>query len=188
MLQKSSNSSKLFKLLSRMGCLSIPFLGILAISRFPIYFCIDMCPHHANTEAISQLGLVNSSQANYFLESSVFATSFEDLITGFNSETKHYSYKILHANSPKTYTFALAKDKKLYSYISAVFVTKNSQGEEITIGVVCGLDQPNLAESALPFIENQQATCDPKQSWKLGERSTSWKYQLELWRSTFWFG
>ncbi len=187
MLQKSSNSSKLFKLLSRMGCLSIPFLGILAISRFPIYFCIDMCPHHANSEAISQLQLVNRSQIYYFLDSSAFATSFEDLITGFNSETTHYSYKILQTTSRKTYAFARAKDKKLYSYVSAVFVIKDSQGEEITIAVVCGLDQPKLAESALPFIENEQATCSPKQSWQLGEKSTSWKYQLELWRSTFWF-
>jgi len=171
-----------------MGCLSISFLGIFAISRFPIYFCIDMCPHHANTEAVSQLSSVNRSQASYFLDSSAFATSFEDLITGFNSETKHYSYKILQTTSQKTYAFARTKNKKLYSYVSAVFVTKDSQGEEITISVVCGLDQQNLAESALPFIENNQASCSPKQSWQLGERSTSWKYQLELWRSTFWFG
>jgi hypothetical protein len=146
-----------------------------------------MCPHHANSEAISQLQLVNRSQIYYFLDSSAFATSFEDLITGFNSETTHYSYKILQTTSRKTYAFARAKDKKLYSYVSAVFVIKDSQGEEITIAVVCGLDQPKLAESALPFIENEQATCSPKQSWQLGEKSTSWKYQLELWRSTFWF-
>jgi hypothetical protein len=170
MLQKPSNSSKLFKLLSRMGCLSIPFLGILAISRFPLYFCIDMCPHHANTEAVNQLGLINRSQADYFLNSSVFATSFEDLKNGFTSETKHYRYKILQTTSQTNYTFALAKDKKLYNYISAVFVTKNSQGEEKIIDVICGLDKPSLVELALPFIENQQATCSPKQSWQLGER------------------
>ena len=95
---------------------------------------------------------------------------------------------MLPTTSQKTYAFARAKDKKLYSYVSAVFITKDSQGEEVTISVVCGLDQQNLAESALPFIENNQASCSPKQSWQLGERSTSWKYQLELWRSTFWFG
>ncbi len=117
MLQNSSNSSKLFKSLGRIGCLSIPFLGIFLISRLPIYFCIDICHHHANTEALMSLGRVNRSQAAHFLDYSAFATSFEDLEIGFNSETQHYSYKILQTTHEKTYTFALAKDKKNYSFM-----------------------------------------------------------------------
>jgi hypothetical protein len=147
-----------------------------------------MCPDHANSEALASLGRVNRSQAAHFLDYSAFATSFEDLENGFNSETKHYSYKILQTTHEKTYAFALAKDKKLYSYISAVFITKDSQGDKQPIYVICGLDQPNLSESALPLIVNEQATCSPKGTWLPGKRSTSWKYQVELWRSAFWFG
>jgi hypothetical protein len=78
-----------------------------------------------------------------------------------------------------------AKDKKLYSYISAVFVTKDFQNQAITTAVVCGLDKHNFSKSALPLLENEQALCSKKGSWQLGERSTSWKYQLELLRSGF---
>jgi hypothetical protein len=185
MLQKSLAHLRFFKLFGRLGCLSIPFLGFFAISRLPIYFCIDMCPHHNNSEAISTLRIVNMNQIDYFLNSSVFAHSFEDLNTGVKSETKYYSYKILQATPQTTYAYALAKDKKLYTYISAVFVTKDFQNQEITTAVVCGLDKHNFSKSALPLLENEQALCSKKGSWQLGERSTSWKYQLELLRSGF---
>ena len=185
MLQKSLANLSFFKLFGRIGCLSIPFLGFFAISRLPIYFCIDMCPHHNNSGAISTLRIVNMNQIDYFLNSSVFANSFEDLNTGVKSETKYYSYKILQTTPQTTYAYALAKDKKLYSYISAVFVTKYFQNQEITTAVVCGLDKHNFSKSVLPLLENEQAICSKKGSWPLGERSTSWKYQLELWRSKF---
>ena len=188
MLHKSLTHLRFFKLFGRLGCLSIPFLGFFAISHLPIYFCIDMCPHHNNSEAINTLNIVNGSQRDYFLNSSVFANSFEDLNTGVKSETKYYSYKILQTTPQATYAYALAKDKKLYSYISAVFVTKDFQNQEITTAVVCGLDKQNFSKSALPLLENEQAICSKKGSWQLGERSTSRKYQLELWRSKFFGG
>lgn len=173
MLHKAFTHLRFFKLFGRIGGLSIPFLGFFAIIHLPIYFCIDMCPHHNNSEAINILNTVNGSQRYYFLNSSVFANSFEDLNTGVKSETKYYSYKILQTTPQATYAYALAKDKKLYSYINAVFVTKDFQNQEITTAVVCGLDKQNFSNYRRYFmnfgrvITYPQDSDQPLRCWQL---------------------
>jgi type IV pilus assembly protein PilA len=164
------------------GCLPIPVLTIVGIVLFPPYFCIDMCPHHANTEAISKLNNINRAQQAYFLENDTFTSSLKELEIQFETETNNYSLNIFQTSQRISYVYAISKNKKLYSYIGAVFATTTPQSENLTVSIICGLDEPELAKTALPTFENQQPVCAKKGSWKWGERSTSAKYQQELWR------
>lgn len=166
----------------QIGCLSVLGLGIVGLFLFPPYFCIDMCPHHKNSEATQWLGTLSRAQESYFLDHSRFTASMEDLEIGMEPETEFYSYKIFNNSPTATYAYARSKDGGLYSYISAAFITTNTQGEKITTSIVCGVNQPKLVETALPRLQGQQPVCAPQGSWKLGEKSTSAKYQQYLWR------
>ena len=102
-------------------------------------------------EGRQNLGSMSRAQQAYYLESSKFATTIEELGIGIKPETENYRYQVLpQANQNQSVMMtAQAKRPRLRSYTGAVFVVKNN-GEDLTVAGICETDEPSSTPPAMP--------------------------------------
>ncbi len=102
-------------------------------------------------EGRQNLGSMNRAQQAYYLESSKFATTIEELGIGIKPETENYRYQVLpQANQNQSVMMtAQAKRPRLRSYTGAVFLVKIN-GEDLTVAGICETDEPSSTPPAMP--------------------------------------
>jgi hypothetical protein len=102
-------------------------------------------------EGRQNLGSMNRAQQAYYLESSKFATTIEELGIGIKPETENYRYQVLpQANQNQSVMMtAQAKRPRLRSYTGAVFLVKIN-GEDLIVAGICETDEPSSTPPAMP--------------------------------------
>ena len=116
-------------------------------------------------EAKQYVRSMSRGQQAYFAATNAFSSSVKALGIGIKTETTNFKYSI-RATTNAAFSYAVAKEKNLESYVGGVFVVpakhfeQNAAKEGITTTyILCGADFPGTIKPAEPTSENGKIAC-----------------------------
>jgi hypothetical protein len=109
-----------------------------------------------NKEAQGVMGTINRGQQAYYLESSSFTDSWEDLSLGLNQETESYRYSLENGNNDSVFSYAIPKKNDFHSYVGVVFYDSLSS---MTYSTICKSMEKTTQKLAKPTLIDYQFNC-----------------------------
>lgn len=164
--EKSSISNSAYNA----GGLLLLLMGIVVICAIALpSFRGTSKPGKDNTvEAKHYVWSMSRGQQMYFTATNAFSSSVKALGIGIKTETPettNFKYSI-HATTKAAFSYAVAKEKNLKSYVGGVFVVPakqfdpNAAQEGITTTyILCEADFPGTIKPAEPTYENGKIAC-----------------------------
>jgi Tfp pilus assembly protein PilE len=161
--QKSSISNSAYNA----GGLLLLLMGIAVISAIalPSFRGTSKRGKDNTVEAKQYVRSMSRGQQAYFTSTTAFASSVKALRIGIKTETTNFKYSI-SATPTAAFSYAVAKEKDLKSYVGGVFVVPaknfepNAAKEGITTTyILCEADSPGTIKPAEPTYENGKTAC-----------------------------
>jgi type IV pilus assembly protein PilA len=164
----------------RMGCLAIAAIVLASAcapkatpTPSPLAAAVSgspdpLAPATKSVEATAKtyaLATMRGQQA-FYLEKNKFSSSIDELGIGMKTDTETYKYEVAEVKPKQVKITVTAKKPELRSFTTSVFIVGDA-GNELTVGVVCGTDQPSQTPpevSATPKAATEVLTCPPGSS------------------------
>jgi Tfp pilus assembly protein PilE len=161
--QKSSISNSAYNA----GGLLLLLMGIAVISAIalPSFRGTSKRGKDNTVEAKQYVRSMSRGQQAYFTSTTAFSSSVKALGIGIKTETTNFKYSI-RATEKAAFSYAVAKEKDLKSYVAGVFVVPaknfepNAAQEGITTTyILCEADFSGTIKPAEPTYENGKIAC-----------------------------
>lgn len=123
----------------------IIIIGILAAIALPSF--LNQAAKAKQSEAKNNVGAVNRAQQGFYLEAGKFATNFDELKIGIQSDTTNYEYKVNPGGDSKTSITATPKIDAIIAYAGLVEVAKGQ-----TYAAACQSALPETGKATPPTI------------------------------------
>jgi type II secretory pathway pseudopilin PulG len=149
------------------GCLLLLMgIGVIgAIVALPSFMGASDRGKDKTVEAKQYVSSMSKGQQAYFAENNAFSSSVKALGIRIKTETRNFKYSI-RATKKAAFSYTLAKEKHLKSYVGGVFVVPaknfepNAAKEEITTTyILCEADFPGTIKPTGPTYENGKDAC-----------------------------
>jgi len=122
------------------------------------------------SEAKTNIGCINRSQVNYYLERQQFAKTIDEIELDLKSESENYRYSIQLETSIETTNIkdyseltiqtAIAKKPELKSYLGVVYLSSPlGDDERVFITLLCESNAPTTNAARSPKFDGEEIKC-----------------------------
>jgi len=152
------------------GCLLLLMgIGVIGAIALPLFLGDSTQDKYMRSymtfQAQQYVRSMNRGQQAYFAGKNAFSSSVKALGIGIETETTHFKYSI-RATKKAAFTYALAQENNLKSYVGGVFrvPAKNfepnaAKEERTTTSILCEADFLGTIKPAEPTYENGKIAC-----------------------------